>query len=205
MIKIIIFITIVINFSICGFAQERYIKSEVLDFIKKEIKTNNVYPLNIHSENLKDNKSYLLISTGLGYYKDSKDSYGIIPKRKARICFDIDMTLLFKNRIFLSLKFDRFSNTEREYDNWTFLGLVAGQYLNIYLFTEARWYIGMSFSYNAGNKESGNAFPFVYMLNTKLEYDLSKWTSANLEIRPIIAGNRFDPIISLNFAVRFGI
>jgi len=197
MIKIIIIITIVINFSICAIAQERYIKSEVLDFIKKEIKTNNVYPLNIHSENLKENKSYLLISTGLGYYKN--------PDTKARICFDIDMTLLFKNRIFLSLKFDRFSNTEREYDNWTFLGLVAGQYLNIYLFTEARWYIGMSFSYNAGNKESGNAFPFVYMLNTKLEYDLSKWTSANLEIRPIIANSRFDPVISLNFAVRFGI
>jgi hypothetical protein len=38
--KILIIITIVINFSICGFAQERYIKSEVLDFIKKEIKTN---------------------------------------------------------------------------------------------------------------------------------------------------------------------
>jgi hypothetical protein len=38
-----------------------------------------------------------------------------------------------------------------------------------------------------------------------LEYDLSKWTSANLEIRPIIGGNRFDPIISLNFAIRFRI
>jgi len=43
MIKIIIIITIVINFSICAIAQERYIKSEVLDFIKKEIKTNE-YP-----------------------------------------------------------------------------------------------------------------------------------------------------------------
>jgi hypothetical protein len=38
--RIIIIITIVINFSICAIAQERYIKSEVLDFIKKEIKTN---------------------------------------------------------------------------------------------------------------------------------------------------------------------
>jgi hypothetical protein len=43
MIKIITIITIVINFSICAIAQERYIKSEVLDFIKKEIKTNE-YP-----------------------------------------------------------------------------------------------------------------------------------------------------------------
>jgi hypothetical protein len=41
MIKIIIIITIVINFSICAIAQERYIKSEVLEFIKKEIDTKN--------------------------------------------------------------------------------------------------------------------------------------------------------------------
>jgi hypothetical protein len=39
--KIILTIIIVINFSICGFAQERYIKSEVLDFIKKDLDTKN--------------------------------------------------------------------------------------------------------------------------------------------------------------------
>jgi hypothetical protein len=39
--KTIIIITIVINFSICAIAQERYIKSEVLDFIKKDLDTKN--------------------------------------------------------------------------------------------------------------------------------------------------------------------
>jgi hypothetical protein len=41
MIKIIIIITIVINFSICAIAQERYMKSEVLDFVKKDLDTKN--------------------------------------------------------------------------------------------------------------------------------------------------------------------
>jgi len=41
MTKILIIITIVINFSICGFAQERYIKSEVLDSIRKDLDTKN--------------------------------------------------------------------------------------------------------------------------------------------------------------------
>lgn len=40
MLKLTIFIIIVLTFSISAFSQERYIKSEVLDFIKKEIKTN---------------------------------------------------------------------------------------------------------------------------------------------------------------------
>jgi hypothetical protein len=39
--KIIIIITIVINFSICAIAQEGYIKSEVLDFTKKDLDAKN--------------------------------------------------------------------------------------------------------------------------------------------------------------------
>ena len=191
MIKFLLMILILFNFSISSFAQERYFKSELTDFIQKEL------AINKKLTNSERYKSYFLVSTGLGYYMEASS--------KARTNFDIDMTLDFTNRIFLSLKFDSFSNPGGAGKNWTLIGLAGGQYLNIYFFSEARWYIGLSVAYNAGNTNDENFFPFMLLLNTKLEYDLSDLSSANLEIRPIIGNGRFYPVINLNFALRFKI
>jgi hypothetical protein len=70
--KIIIIITIVINFSICGFAQERYIKSEVLEFVKKELKTNDITSKKINNKLLIRDmkmKNYLSSNNDSDYYK----------------------------------------------------------------------------------------------------------------------------------------
>jgi hypothetical protein len=79
--KILIIITILINFSICGIAQERYIKSEVLDFIKKDLDTKNY--------NSFDSTNNFHKSLKVGLYGSSlvpssfcqfKNSYGFLSK-----------------------------------------------------------------------------------------------------------------------------
>jgi hypothetical protein len=71
MIKIIIIITIVINFSICAFAQQRYIKSELLDFIRKEQKTKELF---IYQQKKQLNNHFSINNNENTYYKKIRDT-----------------------------------------------------------------------------------------------------------------------------------
>jgi hypothetical protein len=181
MTKILIIITIVINFSICGFAQERYIKSEVLDFIKKELKTNvitsKVEKTNLFSRNteskLTDSTRYQSLSFGLG--TTEFNSYGLYD---SKFVFSFGLSHQFNKFFFLEIKFDYCPRTEHDVAVYIFSGIpqiafnLSGDNL--------KFKTGLGI-FLLGIPSEGP--PISFTADVKLEYNISKEISIYPEIR----------------------
>jgi hypothetical protein len=176
--KTLIIITIVINFSICAIAQERYMKSEVLDFIKKELKTNvitsKVEKTTLFSRKteskLTDSTRYQSLSFGLGVCPDEASNYKFV--------LSLGLSHQFSKSFFLEAKFDYCTKTEHKEQIFIFSGIPQFSFKlseNIlYLKT------GIGLFFGIIPNEAAILFPVA---EVKVEYNISKEVSIYPDIR----------------------
>jgi len=181
LIKIISLLILLILISNFAYSQGKYFKSEVLDFIKKELKTNvitsKVEKTNLFSRNteskLTDSARYQSFSFGLGLttfnYYDLSDY---------KLVLSLGISHQLSKSFFLEAKFDYCPKTENDEQVYIFSGIP--QFAFNLLEDNLKLKMGLGL-FLLGVPKSG-AIIFL-VADAKVEYNLSKEVSIYPEIR----------------------